>query len=296
MTSSHASESIARLAKRIPPGTWDTHMHVVDPPLFPLSQTAQYQPSPHTLSQARTFLTNQLGIEHLVIVQPSIYGTDNACTLDALRRLGPEKARAVVQFDPEVISQAELSDWYAIGVRGVRLNFKSVGREVRPEELRDEVLRHAHAAAHLPSWVIGLYIPMSSVPLLEPVVPLLPPGMKLCIDHFGSPDPSALCLPPHDIPGFPSLLRLLQGGGTWVKLSAGYRVSGDPRDQGLEAVCKALVRQRADRCVFATDWPHTRFEGVQVAGFVEAVMDWVEEEGVEFKTVGVDNAEVLFGR
>ncbi|KAF2774102.1 amidohydrolase 2 [Teratosphaeria nubilosa] len=271
-------------------------MHIVDPTRFPLSQTAQYQPSPHTLSQARTSLTHQLGIDKLVIVQPSIYGADNSCTLDALRRLGPEKARAVVQFDPDVISKEELTEWYEIGVRGVRLNFKSIGREVKEEELRNEVLKHVHAAAHLPSWVIGLYIPMSSIPLLEPLVPLLPPSMKICIDHFGSPNPSSLSLPPHEIPGFSSLLRLLQGGKTWVKLSAGYRLSEDPRDKGLEGVCKALVRERADRCVFATDWPHTRFEGVEIGGFVEAVIDWAEEEGVGFKTVGVENAEILFGR
>ena len=76
-------------------------MHVVDPRVFPLSKDAQYQPSPHTLDDAHAFL-NQLGIEKMVIVQPSIYGNDNSCTLDGLRRLGTTHGRAVVQFDPRL--------------------------------------------------------------------------------------------------------------------------------------------------------------------------------------------------
>jgi len=137
-------ENIARLASRIPKGTWDTHMHIVDPHGFPLSKTAQYQPSPHTLDDAHAFL-DQLGIRKTVIVQPSIYGNDNACTMDGLRRLGPEKGRAVVQFDPETTSLEQLQEWHDLGVRGVRLNFKSVGGEVEQAALTASMRRYADA-------------------------------------------------------------------------------------------------------------------------------------------------------
>ncbi|SMQ46114.1 unnamed protein product [Zymoseptoria tritici ST99CH_3D7] len=116
----HTSPNIARLAKRIPPGTWDTHMHVVDPDTFPLDAAAQYKPKAHTLDQAQDFL-GQLGIRKMVIVQPSIYGNDNSCTLDGLKNLGPKNGRAVIQFDPALTSREQLQQWHDMGVRGRQL-------------------------------------------------------------------------------------------------------------------------------------------------------------------------------
>jgi predicted TIM-barrel fold metal-dependent hydrolase len=253
------SASVARLAKRIPKGTWDTHMHVVDPRIFPLSKDAQYQPSPHTLDDAHAFLTEQLGIEKMVIVQPSIYGNNNACALDGTQKLGPENGRAVIQFDPNLTTPEQLREWHAQGARGVRLNFKSVGAKVEASALRESLNKYANAVRDL-GWVLELYIPLESVPLLEPIVPDLGPSVKLCIDHFGHPSKSTLetAKTAQEVPGFDSLIRLLKQGQTWVKISASYRLSKDPRDPLMESLCREIVRCRPDRCVWATDWPHTR--------------------------------------
>ena len=289
----HSSPDFGKLASRIPKGTWDTHMHVVEPKSFPLDKAAQYQPSAHTLDQAKDFLS-RLGIERMVIVQPSIYGNDNACTLDGLKQLGPQRGRAVIQFDPTTTSQAQLREWHDMGVRGVRLNFKSVGGT--PDEKQLASIMHAYAdAVRDLGWVLELYIGLESIPLLQPVVKDLK-GVKICIDHFGHPTAESIAnaQSAYDIPGFSSLIALLQQGQTWVKLSASYRLHQDPSNKVVESLCRETLRARPDRCVFATDWPHTRFDNVEVGTYLEKILDWCEDEGVKLEQFLVTNAEELF--
>ncbi|TKA22282.1 hypothetical protein B0A50_08244 [Salinomyces thailandicus] len=296
MSSQHHTTrpEIAKLAARIPKGTWDTHMHVVDPEQYPLSKDAQYKAASHTLEDATAFL-HPLGIQNMVIVQPSIYGNDNSCTLDGLRKLGANSGRAVIQFDPEVTTPSQLQEWHELGVRGVRLNFKSVGTKLSAGYLSPTMQKYADAVRHL-GWILELYIPLEEVALLEPTVPTLG-GVKVCVDHFGHPSSSSLSAAKkaQDIPGFPALARLLEDGHTWVKISASYRLDKDPRHPIVESLCRELLKLRADRCVFATDWPHTRYDGLDVVPYLEATLDWIEGEGTSLQQVLVKNAEQLFG-
>lgn len=269
-------------------------MHVVDPRTFPLSKDAQYQPSPHTLEDAHAFL-DQLGIDKMVIVQPSIYGNDNSCTLDGLRRLGLKHGRAVIQFDPANTSKEQLLEWHELGVRGARLNFKSVGGKVEQSSLATSMRTYADAVGDL-GWVLELYIALEDIPLLERVVPELD-GVKVCVDHFGHPSQASLrnAKDASGVPGFSSLASLLKQGQTWVKVSASYRLDKDPRHSVVSSLCRELIRIRPDRCVFATDWPHTRFDGLDVGPYLEATLDCIEDAGGSLQRVLVDNAEELFG-
>src|SRR5438034_6839853 len=92
------------IARQIPPKSWDSHMHIVDPLRYPLSQDAQYTTKSHTLAQALSF-ESSIGIPNMVLVQPSIYGLDNSCLLDGLKELGSEHGRGVVSIDPDTIQQ-----------------------------------------------------------------------------------------------------------------------------------------------------------------------------------------------
>ncbi|KAK3722528.1 hypothetical protein LTR37_002520 [Vermiconidia calcicola] len=281
-----SAESIARLAARIPQGTWDTHMHVVDPPTFPLSKDAKYQVSPHTIVDAQKFLSS-LGISKMVIVQPSIYGNDNACTIDGLKRLGVENGRAVIQFDADTTSTEQLQEWHELGVRGVRLNYKSVG--AKPEKISLAAQMHKYATAVRPfGWVVELYIGMEDIPLLETIVPDLG-DVKICIDHFGRPTQTNELLP-----GFSSLTQLLKLDNIWVKLSAAYRLDPDPQHPLVQSLARSILRTRPDRCVFATDWPHTRAEDVDVTLYLQELFNWCEAEDVPLRKILVENAEELF--
>ncbi|KAJ1560202.1 hypothetical protein HK405_007906, partial [Cladochytrium tenue] len=269
-----------RLAARLPAGTWCSHMHVVDPHRFPLARDARYVPAAaHTLADARAFFA-PLGISRMVVVQPSIYGTDNACTLSALPELGPESGRAVVQFDPDNVHADQLHDWHRAGVRGVRLNYKSVGAKPTPEGLAARLLKYAAAVKPL-GWVIELYIALEDVPLLVPVIPKLD-GAKVCIDHLGHPSVQSMkaALTASELAGWESFTELLERDNVWCKLSATYRLSRNPRDPLVESMCKGILDvTRGERCVFATDWPHTQFENLDVLPFLEAVLDWIEASG-----------------
>ncbi|OAL32593.1 hypothetical protein AYO20_07903 [Fonsecaea nubica] len=270
-------------------------MHVVDPTRFPLAADAQYRPHPHTLTDAKAFYA-QYGIENMVLVQPSIYGDDNSCMLEALEQLTPKHGRAVVVLDPETIDAETLEKWHALGVRGARLNLVSVSRDMTEDELRAELQSYARVLRPF-DWVLQLYVPLKlALPLLN-VVPDL--GIRICIDHFGSPvlpepfDPSTTVYP-YDMRGFASLVNLLQDGRTWVKLSAPYRLSKDPEMRDLDPIGRELIIKGADRVVYATDWPHTRFENINPMPFIEKCYEWCNGDATLIEKLFRTNAEKLW--
>lgn len=274
----------------IPPKSWDSHMHVVEPGRYPLAPDATYTPSPHTLSEALAF-ESSVGIANIVLVQPSIYGLDNSCMLDALRDLGPRHGRAVVSIDPEAPPpMKELREWHALGVRGVRLNLQSVGKKLSPEELKATLGKYADIVRPL-GWVLQLYVSMETMSDLESIVPDL--GVKVCFDHFGSPSlpPNTVemaegrkgSFDPYSLTGFSSLVSLLRQGNVYVKISAPYRLSNDPEMRELQAITKELIRVASNRLVFATDWPHTRFEGIDVEPFMKACARWCADSELKEK-------------
>lgn len=68
-----------------------------------------------------------IGMQRVVLVQPSVYGFDNQCLLDALTELG-DSARGVA-VAPRDVSEAQLKVWHAAGVRAIRVNLQSSGNE-----------------------------------------------------------------------------------------------------------------------------------------------------------------------
>jgi predicted TIM-barrel fold metal-dependent hydrolase len=248
-------------------------MHVVEPERFPVSPTAVYKPTPHTLSEALAFESG-LGVENLVLVQPSVYGSDNSCLLDALRKLGPSRGRGVVVVDPTAVRSETLEEWHRLGVRGLRINLQSVGKVMDKAELEETLLRHAEIARPF-DWIVEVYLPLKMVPMIESILPRL--GVRICIDHFGSPALVSLeknpLFNPYELDGFSSLISLLRAGSTYVKLSAPYRLSKDHQMRDLQIMAREFLSVAPDRVIYATDWPHTRFSGVDISPFTECCLD-----------------------
>ncbi|KAL4795720.1 hypothetical protein BDV19DRAFT_160782 [Aspergillus venezuelensis] len=268
-TTAPAPKNNALLKSRIPAKSWDSHMHVTDP-RYPLIASAAYKPTPHLVEDALKF-ESSLGIENIVLVQPSIYGFDNSCLLDALCRIGPSRGRGVVVIDPKNTDIATLKTWHSLGVRGVRMNFKSVGKVPARDELERVLSDHAQLVQPL-GWMIQIHTPMSVIPLLEDIVPRL--GVKVCIDHFGGPDLQEVIeenhsFDPWSLLGFSSLISLLKAGRTYVKISAPYRLSKDEEFRDLGIMTREFLRQAPNRVLYATDWPHTRFSGIDIEPFTE---------------------------
>lgn len=267
-------------------------MHVVDPDNYPLAPGAIYRPRTHTLDAALSF-ESSVGINNIVLVQPSIYGHDNSCLIDALRKLGPHRGRGVVSFDPSVTSQDQLQEWHDLGVRGVRINIQSHGLSVDSEHLVKVLSQYSDAVRPL-NWVVQIYVPMSLIEPLEAIIPTL--NIRFCIDHMGSPClKDTTSFDPYQINGFKSLVRLLEGGHTYVKLSAPYRMSQQGGHVDLEPVAREIIRLKGkSRVVFATDWPHTRFEGLDIRPWMEAVLGWCGDDSVLIDRLFRGNAETLW--
>ncbi|CAD0088126.1 unnamed protein product [Aureobasidium vineae] len=277
----------------MPAGAWDSHMHVTSPE-YPLAKSAAYKPSLHSLDHAMTF-EKTIGISKIVLVQPSIYGNDNSCLLDALKEIGPTNGRGVVAFDPDDIASDTLQQWHKSGVRGVRLNFKSTNEPFDPDAVKETLRKYASIVKPL-DWVIELFIDLEQLRFLTDIIPDL--GVKFCIAHFGAPDMKRWESYPSDasnVPGMQHLMALLsQADNLWVKLSGHYRydLSVDGM-AGTEAITKTLLNTAKDKLVFASDWPHTRFEGLDVKPFVSRCLDWTEEHDAK-DLVFCDNAKRLW--
>ena len=280
------------LAQLIPPDSWDSHMHIVDVENYELDPSATYRPTSHSLEQALDFEAS-VGLQNIVLVQPSIYGLNNSCLLDGLRDLGSERGRGVVAIDPEAYDADELRKWHELGVRGVRLNLQSVGAELNATELEKQLTQYADAVRSL-GWVVQVYVPMKMIELLEPIIPKL--NVKFCIDHLGQPplkDNQGVDM--YDLPGFPSLARLLKDGLTYVKLSAPYRIAAQADYSDLDPLAKEVIRIAGkSHVVFATDWPHARFEGLDIGPWMEKVVSWCGDDEQLKERLFRGNAEDLW--
>ena len=234
----------------IPPGATDCHMHVFEA-RYPPSPSRTYTPGPAPLDQYRK-VAAALRLERAVVVQPSAYGSDNSCTLDAVAALGAS-ARAVVGIDPR-ISDDELDRLHGRGARGVRVNSASRGqRDV--EEIAGLVIATARRIARL-GWHVQIFTELAVIEQLAGRLRTLP--VPIVIDHMGL----AQAAQGSSQRGLSALCDLLASGRGWVKLSGAYRVSTqEPGFADAGAIIRALIEANPDRCVWGTDWPHVGGHG-----------------------------------
>ncbi len=267
---------------KAPPGACDTHMHIYDR-RFPKAPTAKIE-APDASVEDYLKMRSRLGLAHNVIVQPSTYGKDNRCTLEAMAAIGPS-ARGVAVVD-ETVTDAELDRLTKLGIRGIRF-FMLAGAPLPWEILETMAARVAPFG-----WHVQLQLDGRNLPDHEAVLQRLP--ATLVIDHVGKfLEPVA---PDH--PGFRVLLRLLDNGRTWVKLSAPYETSkaGPPYYDDVGKLAKALVKGAPERMVWATNWPHPT-PGVVVpddAVVLDMLLDWVPDDATRGKVL-VDNPAKLYG-
>jgi D-galactarolactone isomerase len=267
---------------KAPPGACDTHMHIYNR-RFPKAATAKIDPPDASVSEYLAMRT-RLAIERTVVVQPSTYGKDNRCTLEAMAAIGPS-ARGVAVVD-ETVTDAELERLTKLGIRGIR--FFMLGGGPLPWEILE--LMASRVAPF--GWHVQLQLDGRDLPDHEAILDRL--ASSLAIDHVGKfLEPVA---PDH--PGFRTLLRLLDNGRTWVKLSAPYETSkvGPPFYDDVGKLAKALVKAAPERMVWATNWPHPT-PGVPKpddAGMLDMLLDWVPDETTRNKIL-VDNPATLYG-
>lgn len=283
-------------------GATDCHAHVFGPyARFPLPADRLYTPPEASLDELRA-VHGLLGVERVVIVAASPYGTENAALLAALRAAG-ECARGVVAVDPGAVGDDALQAMHAAGVRGARVNLASVGAS-DPDAAAAAVRATAERVAPL-RWHVDLHAGLDVVAALRDAIAAVP--VPIVVDHFGLADPE---LGPEQ-PGFASLCELAAAGRAYVKLSAPERLgAGDPEHPGVAVLARALLDAAPDRVLWATDWPHTGggphgggghdpaevepFRIVDDARTRERLREWTRDEA-ELRRVLVDNPARLYG-
>lgn len=271
-----------RPALRAPAGTCDSHFHIFEPGT-PLAPDRSFSPPPARLADYRHVM-NALGITRAVLVQPSVYGTDNDLLLELLRGSGGV-FRGVAVIGPTA-SEQMVRELHEAGVRGVRLNLLFGGGVPFSD------------AAALAEWIKGfgwhlqLLLDASVFPDLRAQVSALP--VPVVIDHMGHV-PAGRGIAD---PGFQELLGLLRDGRDWVKLSGAYRMSGQDHPPYADVVPfgRALLEAAPDRALWGTDWPHPAHGKPmpKAAALLDLVADWTTIEDQRHRLL-VENPARLYG-
>ena len=237
----------------------DTHAHIFRRDL-PLSSGYRHAPQYDATLQQYLQLLDTHGIAYGVLTAPSFLGTDNSHLLAGLAAANG-RLRGTVIVDPET-PRHELETFDEHGVIGIRLN---LFRKTDVPDLNSPQYRSLFETCAALDWQVEIY---DEGPRLAHWLPLImATGVKVVVDHFGSPDPAAGV----NCAGFRYILKQFATGRLWVKLSARYRVGNI-----LAADCARLLLQEgtAKRLVWGSDWPWTQNESGRTYG---ECLHWLEQ-------------------
>lgn len=266
-------------ASEVPAGACDTHLHIYDPK-FPYLPDARLKPPPATVADYRS-LQSVLGTSRCVVVQPSTYGTDNACTLDALAQLG-DAARGVVACRADVPLD-ELKRFHEAGVRGVRISGSGAvaGHEIIPLARRIADLGWHVQFSLSPDGYVDLADLLLNMPA------------NIVIDHFGRVAAPVDRSSAH----YTLMRRLLEGGKTWVKLSSPYTNSrsGPPAYTDVGELARDFIAQAPQRMLWATNWPFPDIAGPRLDSLqlLNLLGDWAPDRELRHRIL-VENPEAIY--
>ena len=242
-----ASQPATPVTFEVPAGACDCHTHIHgDPARFPFFAGRTYTPE-MALPEEMAALHTALHIQRVVIVTPSVYGTDNAATLYGMQARGAD-ARGVAVIDEQTPENA-LDAMAQAGVRGIRLNLATAG--ITDPAVARQRFQAAAERMQRRQWHVQLNTNLAIIAALKDVVAAAP--VPVVFDHFGGAK-AALGL---QQPGFADLVELVRSGKAYVKISAAYRVSEQAPDYpDVVPLAQALIAANAERVVWGTDWPH----------------------------------------
>ena len=232
----------------IPAGACDCHTHIHPAPeKFPFFAGRVYTPelaSPEEM----TALHKALRMERVVIVTPSIYGTDNSATLFGMKARGAT-ARGVAVIDDKT-SEADLDGMGTAGIRGIRLNLATGGTN-DPNVGRQRLQAGIARVKARDGWHVQMFTSLAMVSAIKDIVAASP--VPLVFDHFGGAQATLGV----EQPGFADLVELVKSGKAYVKISGAYRASKlGPEYTDCIPLARALIEANSDRIVWGTDWPH----------------------------------------
>jgi len=268
----------------------DAHFHVFGPPsAYPVGPNLRYAP-PLATFEDYTAHVRAFDIGRFVFVQPSAYGRDNSCLLDAMRACGPAVCRGIVDIDEDA-PDSLLAELDAVGVRGVRINV----RPIKPPEpgfsatMLPRIARLAARCKEL-GWHLDFLTPGWLTTELLPVLRDLP--VDFSIAHTGM----YLAADGATNPGFMGLLDLLRNGRhhAWIKLTGAYRISRLADYADIAPMARALFAAAPDRLIWGSDYPHVSFQQHHTDRLFALLGEWFPDPH-DVERVLVDNPARLYG-
>jgi predicted TIM-barrel fold metal-dependent hydrolase len=280
----------------VPPGACDCHTHIHgDPAQFPFFAGRVYTPE-MALPDEMARLHKALHIQRVVIVTPSVYGTDNSATLWGMKARGND-ARGVAVINDKT-PESELDALGQAGMRGIRLNLKTVG--IRDPAVAVQMFQASAERMKKRNWHVQLNTTLAMVTAIRTQLAASP--VPLVFDHFVGAEPEEGV----DQPGFADILDLVRAGKAYVKIS----VTEGPRHDysGFIPLAKALIAANPDRILWGTNWPHpnsvtppgrkptdlTRLWQVDDGLVLNLLPVWAPDPAIR-KKILVDNPARLYG-
>lgn len=213
---------------------------------FPYADERIYTPPDATLSHYQSLLKT-LGVDRAVLVQPSVYGTDNRAMLAALSS-NRKQFRGVAVIDP-TITDTELESMHQAGVRGIRCNVVDVADKSAGLPIA-QLTTLAKRIQPL-GWHLELLAHVNEYPNLANTFANFP--VDLVFGHFGYSHAK------HGTneKGFEGLLELLRNNQAWVKMTGPYRIcDGDFPYEDMRPFNDAVIKANPKRLIWGSDWPH----------------------------------------
>jgi predicted TIM-barrel fold metal-dependent hydrolase len=270
----------------LPPLACDCHAHVIGPASrYPFSLARVYTP-PDCLPEDYGQLLATLGIQRAVLVQPSIYGSDNRLLLDALHR-DPGRYRGVAVAQDDVTLQ-ELRLWHAAGVRGLRVNL--VDRHDKQGKLPLDLLNRLGERIAPLGWHLELLMHVDQHADELGALAELPTPVSL--GHFGYQSLGMGA----DSDGFAALLDVLRSNRIWVKLTGPYRLTASPLPYAeCDSLALTLREAAPHRLLWGSDWPHVMLKGRMPddAELVDLIPRWLPDARLQ-RQVLVDNPQAFY--
>ncbi|MBE2242684.1 MAG: amidohydrolase family protein [Burkholderiaceae bacterium] len=264
----------------LPAGACDSHSHVVPESGWSLVPGANYTPAPAP-AETHLQMLDALGLSRGVVVQPSIFGTDNRAVVEAIAR-APQRLRGVAVVAPS-IPDAELQQLHTQGIRGVRFNVM-LGGGGGLQAMTELAPRLAAL-----NWHAEILVDGQLLPELAPALMALP--CRLVIDHMASLRADVAI----DSPPVRALRQLLADRDTWVKLSGTYRLADEASDWRLGKRGRTLLKDAPDRMIWGSDWPHVACSFMPDAGqLLNLLADWLNADAATLQRVLADNPANLF--
>lgn len=272
------------------PLSCDSHAHICGPESDHAYAADRIYTPPDALLPDYLKLLKALGVDRSVLVQPSVYGTDNSVMLSAMREMTAtgKECRGVAVVD-ETVTEAEIDEMHDAGVRGLRFNLVDVADPAKGAPL--QAIRTLGERITSRGWHTEFLIHIDDYPDFDARFADFP--TEIVVGHMGylRLGQTMTC------DGFAAMLRLARAGRCWVKLTAPYRIStADLPYREARDFVRAVVEAAPGRVIWGTDWPHVMVTKPMPndADLCDLFYQWVQDQETR-RRILVDNPTKLYG-